>query len=133
MKRLLYVSRSRLAPETAAAEVDAIVAVARRKNSALGITGGLIWTGQAFAQVLEGEAAVVDALMATIAADPRHTDVRIVSQVTVDRRAVPDWSMAYSGRASYVSLPVEGLLDGVGPHEATHIRRLMDLVREFAV
>lgn len=132
MKRLLYVSRSRLAPETAARDVDAIVAGAKAFNAGVGITGGLIWTGQAFAQLLEGEAVEVDALMARIAADPRHEAVRIVDEAEVRRRAVPDWSMAYSGRASYISLPVEALLRSGDPHEADHIRRLMDLVREFA-
>lgn len=131
MKRLLYVSRSRLPPQ-AASEVDAIAAAAAAANARLGVTGGLIWTGEAFAQLLEGDAAVVDALMADIALDPRHESIRIVAEETVSRRTVPEWSMAYAGRASYVGAPVEALLKGRDPHEASHIRRLMDLVREFA-
>ncbi len=52
--RVVYVSRS-LLPETAAeAELERILARARRGNAALGITGALLFSEDCFAQALEG-------------------------------------------------------------------------------
>jgi len=67
----LYVSR--LAPEADSDAVTRILDVSRRRNRELGITGVLVFDGEYFAQLLEGVADTVRALVARIAADVRHT------------------------------------------------------------
>lgn len=94
MLSLLYISRSRLPGGTSATEVQAILDTASRRNRERGITGGLIFTGRDFAQVLEGPEDSVAAIMANILIDSRHEDVRIVRREGIDKRSFPNWGMA---------------------------------------
>ena len=67
----------------------------RPKNVRLGVTGLLLYSGGNVVQTLEGEEQVVDDLLAVIAADPRHADVRVVDRRLVDERAFATWSMGF--------------------------------------
>lgn len=67
----------------------------RPKNERLGVTGLLLYSGGNVIQTLEGEEQVVDDLLAAIAADPRHTDVRVVDRRVVAERAFATWSMGF--------------------------------------
>jgi hypothetical protein len=81
-KSLLYVSRSLIAPTDREAIVADIVTVSHSRNASVGVTGALISTEAAFAQILEGPAAAVDELMLRIRRDSRHTDVAVVGSPT---------------------------------------------------
>ena len=74
--QLLYVSR--LAPACTWEVVKEIVAAARRNNPAFGITGALLFDGERFCQLIEGDEPAVRTLMDNIARDPRHTEVRLL-------------------------------------------------------
>lgn len=74
--QLLYVSR--LAPGCNWEVVKEIVAAARRHNPVHGITGALLFDGERFGQLIEGEEVPVRALLQNISVDPRHTDVRVL-------------------------------------------------------
>jgi hypothetical protein len=71
-----------------------ILASAQACNARDGITGVLRYDGAYFLQVLEGPRAAVQATMARIMRDPRHTDVRITSQGPLARRDFGSWTMA---------------------------------------
>jgi hypothetical protein len=132
---LLYVSESCLSWPEDAAEVDQMVAVARRRNAELSLTGALIYTRTHFAQVLEGEGQAIEAVMASIRADLRHRNIQIVSDAPLETRCFPSWTMAYSGPSFYVDRQIRPLLDGAA--DPARSRRaaagLMALMREFAV
>jgi hypothetical protein len=66
---------------------------ARRCNARDGITGMLICRADLYLQLLEGEAVAVDAAYRRIAADDRHTDLRLLSRGVVAERLFPLWSM----------------------------------------
>lgn len=70
MHRILYLSQ--MAPGKAHEVFGAICLRARARNRQLGVSGVLVFDGQRFCQFLQGPAAEVQALMATIARDPRH-------------------------------------------------------------
>jgi len=72
----------------------AIVARSAQRNAETGITGLLLVHGGWFVQALEGEAAQVRALFATIAADPRHFDIEVLASGQADQRLFADWAMA---------------------------------------
>lgn len=76
------------------AELEALLAQARTGNAAREVTGALVCVDGVFLQVLEGERAVVDALMARIEKDPRHTAVQVFFQAEVPERAFGSWKMA---------------------------------------
>lgn len=71
-----------------------------RANNGLNGISGLLWTdGSVYLQLLEGAPEAVSITFDRIAADPRHRDVRIVSDGIEPERAFGDWVMA--------SLPAE--------------------------
>jgi len=67
---------------------------ARRSNARSGITGALVYVDGCFLQVLEGQAAAVQALMARIAADLRHETLTVLQAGEIAAPAFPDWQMA---------------------------------------
>ena len=83
-------------------EVDAILATARRRNPAAGVTGAMLFNEDWFVQLLEGEEAHVRATYDRIAADPRHEDVELLVQMPCESRRFPDWSMGFVGDAPAV-------------------------------
>lgn len=55
-------------------------------------------TGSDLAQLLERPEAAVSEIMGSIIIDPRHTDVRIISQQNIEERSFPDWGMALADK-----------------------------------
>lgn len=83
----------------------------REHNAGSGVTGMLLYGNATFLQVLEGEEAVVDALLETIRRDPRHTDLQVLYRKTIERREYSDWSMGFKRVADKELLKVPGLRD----------------------
>lgn len=76
--RILYVSQ--LANGRDFTTMKEISEVARIRNPESGISGALLFDGNRFCQLIEGPEQEVKALMVAIALDPRHTDVRLLSE-----------------------------------------------------
>ena len=130
---LLYVSRSTGLPGAVKDNVKAIVATARARNPGLGLTGALLFTGEYFAQVLEGTAATVDQMMAIVARDHRHDRVMVVAREPIVGRRFNKWSMAYCGPSQFVARHVTRLLvDPSLPEQGRSAEWLNDLLWEFA-
>ena len=89
--RLLYASRTAgpASPEVLAA----ILRQSKANNPAHGITGVLCCSDDAYLQVLEGGRTAVNRLYNRIAADPRHSDVTLLSYEEIDERMFAGWSM----------------------------------------
>lgn len=95
--RLVYVSRSRIPsgdPAAFEAEVAGILEAARQRNPTIGVTGALLFTGEGFAQYLEGPPAAVAEIYETISLDGRHADLVILDFRAIERRAFPAFAMA---------------------------------------
>jgi len=74
----------------------AILRRALRHNAAAGITGYLWRANGQFFQALHGPEGEIAALMARIAADPRHRDLeRLFEEPDGAVSPFPDWSMGY--------------------------------------
>lgn len=92
--QLLYISK--LADDCDFSAMKELVEVARRRNPVLGITGALLFDGERFCQLLEGGEPEVRALMGRIAADPRHTRVRVLHAAQGSDGVVMDhWASGY--------------------------------------
>jgi hypothetical protein len=128
----LYVSISRLTPEEAMDEVEKIVAVSRPRNRGLDVTGALLFTGERFAQLLEGPADGVAALQQSIFRDPRHREVTTIHNRDVDEREFMGWSLAYAGPSRLVAKVVaDGIAESVrDPRQGSQI--LVDLLHKFS-
>ncbi len=62
-------------------------------NARLGVTGLLVYNGQHFMQLLEGEDAAVDQLLDRIARDERHSGLAVIRRDRRHTRECPNWSM----------------------------------------
>ena len=94
LTHLIYASTA--APKVGAAELKAILEVARSNNSRLSVTGMLLHSSGSFFQVLEGDESIVTELFSSIASDPRHTNVTKIIHEPIISRAFGDWTMGFS-------------------------------------
>ena len=89
-----FVYCSRAAEGVDDAEVGRIVEAAQRHNLARGITGVLVFGNGVFFQLIEGPAAQIQKLIATLHCDPRHYDVVSLDWSEERReRLYPNWEM----------------------------------------
>ena len=89
--RLLYASRA--VDQVSQEELLKILSQSKANNPLIGITGVLCSSGLIFLQCLEGGRMEVNALYNLIAADPRHSDVVILSYEEISERNFANWSM----------------------------------------
>lgn len=80
----------------------------RVRNTADDLTGMMIFHDGHFVQVLEGPEAAVRATYDRIALDPRHRDLILELEDTIDERGFPDWSMGFRDLADGTEDEVEG-------------------------
>jgi hypothetical protein len=71
----------------------AILKKSKANNPGLGITGVLCFSEGIFLQVLEGGRSAVNQLYNRIAADPRHTQVELMTYEEVGERRFAGWTM----------------------------------------
>lgn len=100
------------------ADLQAILEDARAGNERRQITGALVYADGAFLQILEGAKDSVQELMHSIAADSRHTDVKVFHEAEVDHRLFGAWTMAYLDGAtehlsSWLGLPGASSIDRI--------------------
>ena len=127
--RVVYVSRSLLPEPAAEVELERILAQARRGNAALGITGALLFSGDCFAQALEGPPSSVEAVFEAIQRDPRHADVVVLEAAPVAAREFGAWSMAYAGRSREVEARFAALAASGPVEAAVTAGRVLGLLR----
>ena len=95
---IIYTSKATndLAGE-AIAEIEAILATARRRNADCGIRGALLFTEGRFVQVLEGDKDIVERTFERISSDPRHHDIEVLCRQSASKPRFEYWSMAFVG------------------------------------
>lgn len=91
--RLVYTSaRSKSCTDQ---DIEDILAVSRRNNPKLDITGIMVHTNDRFLQILEGPYNNIMKLYDTITSDKRHGGSIVRFCKPVDSRQFGDWNMAY--------------------------------------
>jgi len=108
LHRLVYCSRNRIQGSDAEiqAELESILASARKNNSVLEITGALLYNLGNFAQVLEGPLPAIERIFEVIQRDPRHSEVTVVYSGAAPARDFPEWSMAFIGSRDQQDVPL---------------------------
>ena len=97
--RVMYISRARRRMTNG--ELADMLAGARERNQAHGITGLLAFDSGYFAQVLEGPRSAIDQLLSNIATDPRHDEYLLVSSGTVNERYFDQWAMDWANLGDF--------------------------------
>lgn len=92
-----------------------ILAEARRRNTAVNVTGFLHRESDVFYQWLEGPTAAVRVVFASIANDPRHRNVEKLSEMTITERNFRFWSMG-SSETTAMSLFDWAAREGIALH-----------------
>ena len=97
--RLVYFSRNRLDTTRGALadRVSEILSASVANNRQTDISGGLIFSGEWFAQVLEGDRVAVVETFARIQRDTRHGDVGTIECRLAETRRFGFWWMAAAG------------------------------------
>jgi hypothetical protein len=122
--RLIYVS-SAVTPYDQA-DQDDILAVARQRNSAEGITGMLLYHDGNILQVLEGPEDRVTACFDRIAQDPRHQGCIVLQSEAVAGRTFAQWDMAYVPFVELSTQDKEGFLDLLALRQSEKMRAVED-------
>ncbi|MBT8209168.1 MAG: BLUF domain-containing protein [Eudoraea sp.] len=118
MFALVY--RSRAVPGFDRLQIKEMLIKARRFNESQGITGCLLYHDGEFLQYLEGNQVRVLQLYDKIKADPRHTDMELLSHGIRPQRQFEQWEMAYedfygdNDQIAYMKLLVEDHLEILG-------------------
>lgn len=93
LTRLTYYSTRKIPPQEGFRTIKSILDASIRNNARDGITGYMIFDDRIFAQILEGETAVVSRTYDRIGADPRHGDLVLLERRPQATRAFPNWAM----------------------------------------
>ena len=75
--------------------LEEILVDARIGNDARDVTGALVYVDGVFLQILEGERAVLDSLVASIRDDSPHDSMKVFHEAEIPVRVFSDWRMAY--------------------------------------
>jgi Sensors of blue-light using FAD len=121
---VVYCSRATAGVDDA--ELQRIIATARRCNPPHGITGMLVFGSGIFFQWLEGPRDNVTALMALLRKDPRHeTIVELSAEEDVGERVFPDWDMELV-TSDHIREVLEDALGSAGdPNKTRALKRLL--------
>ncbi len=109
---IAYISKNTIpgAREEVEAQIENILASARKNNEALNVTGALLYSGGYFCQVLEGEEDTLEELFETIQMDNRHGAVTVLHFNEIESRGFGDWAMALAGVEDKMRFDIDGLL-----------------------
>lgn len=99
-----------------------ILVTARRNNPRHAITGALICRHDIYLQLIEGDAAAIDALYERIGVDDRHLDVTLLNKVEVADRVFPDWAMLHDPAHSWLWSPDEVARGAIGRASAAALQ-----------
>ncbi len=97
MHELIYSSTTvqPMTPEN----ISALLLKSKTYNQANAITGCLLYYGDEFIQLIEGDQKTVQDLYQRIIKDPRHTDIIFLGENQIEERTFADWNMAYLNSA----------------------------------
>jgi hypothetical protein len=93
MRRIIYCSQATydFTPD----ELVSLLEQSRKNNDSAGLSGMLLYSSQSFLQMLEGPEEALTETYARIGKDPRHTNLRLLSNVEVSRALFPEWTMGF--------------------------------------
>ena len=91
LSQLVYVSNRK--KNCTEEEIENILALCKKNNPPLDITGILLYSDTKFIQLVEGEYKVINDLYNKIKTDSRHDQSRLISIGPIQQKAFPSWHM----------------------------------------
>ncbi len=93
MHLIVYTSEYTGDHQSISLDLASIEAIAKRKNTTLGITGLLFYYQGRFLQLIEGEQDALEQLMSSIEQDNRHTNITRLFDTPQGERHFSQWNM----------------------------------------
>ncbi len=116
LRRFLYVSA--LAPAMPSSVVGQILRQSRERNHRLKLSGALLFDGERFCQLLEGDPDTTQALMRRIESDTRHCHVKLLlNTLSPAPRMMTQWRCGYSDHEAFDAIDAAAAGD---PEQAAH-------------
>jgi hypothetical protein len=140
LKHLTYVSSA--TKLLGRGDLTALLEQSRVANQRTGITGMLLYKDGNVMQTIEGPAASVNALLARLRVDPRHTGLEILLAGKRKERLFDGWQMGFSdlgstearalpGYSEFLDTPLTS--DAFGADPATSQRLLLSFKRNMTL
>ncbi len=123
LRKIFYISVSTGAQRDSDGSLDDICAVSRRRNEEQDVSGALLYSGQYFAQVLEGEETAVRVIMSSILRDERHLSVAVLTDQAISERRFKGWTLAFARRSAFLNAQLAGAFNDP-PRRAHKVRNL---------
>lgn len=95
---LIYISTA--SKEIDDSDLDSILEASVRHNTSNDVTGLLLFVGNRFIQVLEGQEVAIIETLERITKDPRHTDLVVLERTAIPSRSFDRWSMGFHSLTS---------------------------------
>jgi len=92
-------------------ELENLLVDIRRRNKLQKVTGLLLYNDGTFIQLIEGKPRVIKNLFEKIKNDKRHSNVVLLLDESIKKRAFPDWTMGYYKLNSKQSGKIPGYSD----------------------
>ena len=108
MRQVIYASAATVS--FSQSDLIELLKIARQRNSAVDISGMLLYNAGSFLQVLEGPDENIDALFAKIQKDTRHARCLLLSRKTIQEKEFENWSMGFVD-ITRVAERIEGFVD----------------------
>lgn len=118
---------SRCDPAVTSTDVRRIVGSSQVRNRRRGVTGLLAYSGQHFAQLVEGSAAEIDGLLQQISGDPRHQQMKVLQRLDSVPRRFSGWSMHLVDSVARVD-EIEHLFDALGSAASVAAAQLLEAI-----
>jgi hypothetical protein len=116
-------------------DLTALLVTCRENNARAHLTGMLVYRDSRFLQVLEGPESAVRGLMDTLAADPRHTGIRVMFEEPIRERQFAAWTMGFDRDDTGSAADLDGYrvtFDDLDRDDPTAtMRALQELARWF--
>lgn len=76
-------------------DLDELLFDVRERNKVQKVTGLLLYNDGSFIQLIEGPKEVIEGLFEKIKVDKRHSNIVLLLNEKITKRAFPDWTMGY--------------------------------------
>jgi len=109
--------------------LDQIIATAKYHNPRFGITGLLVYGSGIFFQWLEGPKDNVTSLLKIISADPRHSNVVVLTQEDeIRERLFPNWDMELVEAADIEVVLEDAMSEASDPKQKKALSKMLQEV-----
>ena len=119
-------------------QLDELLIDIRKRNKKQKVTGLLLYNDGSFIQLIEGNSKVIKSLFEKIKQDNRHTNVVLLLEEKIKKRAFPDWAMGYVKLNKEQMKSIPGYSDFMNSDDSIHIiesttREAMRLLNSFKI